>query len=162
MIKRCCICTGTLIRGTGGRRVRVHAAMSAAQSCTILRAAGRAPVTVARYYGPPPSPHRRAAQRRPRLSKVQSVDQRMRLECGVGFRQLQTCGRTRPGQLSAKTGREQMQQHAVRGRQGYSITSSARARSVGGTLRSRAFAVLRLIASSPLPTIPLVANSPKA
>jgi hypothetical protein len=30
----------------------------------------------------------------------------------------------------------------------YSITSSARARSVGGTSRSRAFAVLRLIASS--------------
>ena len=25
------------------------------------------------------------------LSKVQSVDQRMRLECGVGFRQLRTC-----------------------------------------------------------------------
>ena len=32
-----------------------------------------------------------------RLSKVQSVDQRMRLECGVGFRQLRTCRRTRPG-----------------------------------------------------------------
>ena len=31
------------------------------------------------------------------LSKVQSVDQRMRLECGVGFRQLRTCRRTRPG-----------------------------------------------------------------
>ena len=35
------------------------------------------------------------------LSKVQSVDQRMRLECGVGFRQLRTCRRTRPGQLRA-------------------------------------------------------------
>jgi hypothetical protein len=35
------------------------------------------------------------------LSKVQSVDQRMRLECGVGFRQLRTCRRTRPGQLCA-------------------------------------------------------------
>ena len=34
--------------------------------------------------------------------------------------------------ISAKTGREQMQQHAVRGRQGYSITSSARASSAGG------------------------------
>ena len=33
--------------------------------------------------------------------KVQSVDQRMRLECGVGFRQLRTCRRTRPGQLCA-------------------------------------------------------------
>ena len=37
------------------------------------------------------------------LSKVQSVDQRMRLECGVGFRQLRTCRRTRPGQLCAKS-----------------------------------------------------------
>ena len=35
------------------------------------------------------------------LGKVQSVDQRMRLECGVGFRQLRTCRRTRPGQLCA-------------------------------------------------------------
>ena len=35
------------------------------------------------------------------LSKVQSVDQRMRLECGVRFRQLRTCRRTRPGQLCA-------------------------------------------------------------
>src|SRR4029077_5779250 len=39
------------------------------------------------------------------LSKVQSVDQRMRLKCGVGFRQLRTCRRTRPGQLSATCGR---------------------------------------------------------
>ena len=43
------------------------------------------------------------AERRPMiddvLSKVQSVDQRMRLECGVGFRQLRTCRRIRPGQL---------------------------------------------------------------
>jgi hypothetical protein len=38
-------------------------------------------------------------------SKVQSVDQRMRLERGVGFRQLRTCRRTRPGQLCAKSGR---------------------------------------------------------
>ena len=38
------------------------------------------------------------------LSKVQSVDQRMRLECGVGFRQLRTCRRTRPGQLCTKLG----------------------------------------------------------
>jgi hypothetical protein len=36
-----------------------------------------------------------------RLSKVQSVDQQMRLECGVGFRQLRTCRRTCPGQLCA-------------------------------------------------------------
>ena len=48
----------------------------------------------------------------PRLSKVQSVDRRMRLECGVGFRQLRTCRRIRPGQLCANTGREQMQQVA--------------------------------------------------
>ena len=38
------------------------------------------------------------------LSKVQSVDQRMRLECGVGFRQLRTCRRTRPGQLCFMNG----------------------------------------------------------
>jgi hypothetical protein len=38
------------------------------------------------------------------LSKVQSVDERMRLECGVGFRQLRTCRRIRPGQLCANTG----------------------------------------------------------
>ena len=38
------------------------------------------------------------------LSKVQSVDQRMRPECGVGFRQLRTCRRTRPGQLCATSG----------------------------------------------------------
>ena len=31
----------------------------------------------------------------------------------------------------AKTGREQVQQHVVRGRQSYSITTSARASSVG-------------------------------
>jgi hypothetical protein len=37
-------------------------------------------------------------------SKVQSVDQRMRLECDVGFRQLRTCRRTRPGQLCATSG----------------------------------------------------------
>ena len=35
------------------------------------------------------------------LSKVQSVDPRMRLECSAGFRQLRTCRRTRPGQLCA-------------------------------------------------------------
>src|SRR5262245_36705005 len=34
------------------------------------------------------------------LSKVQWVDQRMRLECGVGFRQLRTCRRARPGQAA--------------------------------------------------------------
>jgi len=33
--------------------------------------------------------------------KVQSVAQRMRLECGLGFRQLRTCHRTRPGWLWA-------------------------------------------------------------
>jgi hypothetical protein len=37
------------------------------------------------------------------LSKVQSVDQRTRLECGVGFRQLRKCRRTCPGQLWAAT-----------------------------------------------------------
>ena len=58
---------------------------------TILRAATRPACRVARRY--------------PRLSKVQSVDQRMRLECGVGFRQLRTCRRIRPGQLCAMCGR---------------------------------------------------------
>jgi hypothetical protein len=37
------------------------------------------------------------------LSKVESVDQRMCLECGVCFRQLRTCRRTRPGQLWANS-----------------------------------------------------------
>ena len=36
------------------------------------------------------------------LSKVQSVDQRMRLECDVGFRQLRTRHRTRSGQPGAR------------------------------------------------------------
>ena len=36
-----------------------------------------------------------------RLSKVHSVDQRMRLECGVGFQQLRTSHRARPRQLCA-------------------------------------------------------------
>jgi putative ABC transport system substrate-binding protein len=50
--------------------------------------------------------------------------------------------------LRAKTGREQMQQHAVRGRQSYSITSSARASSIGGISRPSATAGLRLMISS--------------
>ena len=33
----------------------------------------------------------------PGLSKVQSVDQRIHLECGVGFRQLWTCSHTSRG-----------------------------------------------------------------
>jgi hypothetical protein len=45
--------------------------------------------------------------------------------------------------LSAKTGREQMQQYAVRGRQSYSITSSARASSVGGMVSPSFFAAQR-------------------
>jgi hypothetical protein len=45
----------------------------------------------------------------------------------------------------AITGREHMQQDAVHGRQSYSITSSARASSVGGTSRANAFAVFRLM-----------------
>ena len=60
------------------------------------------------------------------LSKVQSVDQRMRLECGVGFRQLRTCRRIRPGQLCANNGRERVQQW-MHQKAGYWITSSARA-----------------------------------
>lgn len=37
-------------------------------------------------------------------SKIQSVDQRMHLECGVRFFQLRTCRRTRPGQLWTNSG----------------------------------------------------------
>jgi hypothetical protein len=33
----------------------------------------------------------------------------MRLECGVGFRQLRTCRRTRPGQLCATCGRNSIE-----------------------------------------------------
>ena len=47
----------------------------------------------------------------------------------------------------AKTCREQMQQHRSRS-QPYSITSSARASSIGGISSPSAFAVLRLITSS--------------
>jgi hypothetical protein len=36
-----------------------------------------------------------------RRRRCLETDQRMRLECGVGFRQLRTCRRTRPGQLCA-------------------------------------------------------------
>ncbi|OLB69861.1 MAG: hypothetical protein AUI16_27300 [Alphaproteobacteria bacterium 13_2_20CM_2_64_7] len=34
-------------------------------------------------------------------AQAKSVDQRMRLGCGVGLRQLRTCRRIRPGQLCA-------------------------------------------------------------
>ena len=45
-----------------------------------------------------------AVDRLRHLSKVQSVDQRNApLECGVGFRQLRTCRRTRPGQPCANS-----------------------------------------------------------
>ena len=66
-----------------------------------MLSAVRMPVTAAQYFAPPRGQRCRVAQRYPRLSKVQSVDQRMRLECGVGFRQLRTCRRTHPGQLCA-------------------------------------------------------------
>jgi hypothetical protein len=51
----------------------------------------------------------------------------------------------------AKTGREQMQQHAVRGRQSYSITSSAMASSLSGTVRPSIRAVEALMTSSTSP-----------
>jgi hypothetical protein len=47
------------------------------------------------------------------LSKVQSVDQRMRLECGVGFRQLRTCRRIRPRQVCARLGHRSSLDHLV-------------------------------------------------
>src|SRR5260370_29570130 len=49
---------------------------------------------------------------------------------------------------SAKTGREQMQQHAFVKVRPYSITSSARASSLSGTVRPSAFAVLTLMTNS--------------
>ena len=61
------------------------------------------------------------------LSKVQSVDQRMRLECGVGFRQLRTCRRTRPGQLCAK------RRHRAR----HDGSNAAGLTKRSGTIRSR-------------------------
>ena len=67
------------------------------------------------------------------LSKVQSVDQRMRLECGVGFRQLRTCRRTRPGAQQLRP---------------YSMISSARASSECGTSIPCDLAVLRLMTNS--------------
>ena len=51
--------------------------------------------------------------------------------------------------LSAKTGREQMQQTNVR-QCGYSITSSASASNLSGIARPSIFAVLRLITNSNL------------
>jgi len=39
----------------------------------------------------------------------------MRLECGVGFRQLRTCRRTRPGQLCAMWTNPLPRERAARG-----------------------------------------------
>jgi hypothetical protein len=64
----------------------------------------RSPAT-SRLSRPRPSRGRnRTSSTPPTLSKVPSVDQRMRLECGVRFRQLRTRRRTRPGQLRAISG----------------------------------------------------------
>jgi hypothetical protein len=62
----------------------------------------------------------------------------------VSFRQLRTCRPIVFGQQGATTCREQMQQHGVQ-KQNYSITSSARPSSIGGTVRPSVLAVLRLI-----------------
>ena len=70
--------------------------------------------------------------------KVQSVDQRMRLECGVGFRQLRTCRRTRPGSYVPQPLMHRSKHHP------YSITSSARASSVGGIVEPSALAVCKV------------------
>ena len=78
-------------------------------------------------------------------AQAKSVDQGMRLGMHVSFRQLRTCRRIRPGQLCAISGCEQAQQMAT-----YSITSSARASSVGGTSRPSALAVCRLMTNSNL------------
>src|SRR5262245_56910476 len=60
---------------------------------------------------------------------------------------------TTEGLKSARTGREQRQQHAVRGRQSYSITSSARSRNPGIVTPS-ALAVVRLMMSIELGRLP--------
>src|SRR6478672_1429608 len=44
-------------------------------------------------------PAARPSMSRPKALPNATVDQRMRLECGVGFHQLRTCRRTRPGLL---------------------------------------------------------------
>ena len=64
------------------------------------------------------------------------------LECGVGFRQLRTCRRRRPGQLCAITGPLLV----------HSITLSALATSAGGTESPSCLAVLRLMDNSNLVT----------
>jgi hypothetical protein len=65
--------------------------------------------------------------------------------CNVSFRQLRTCPALGLPPLCAITGREQMQQTAS-----YSISSSASASSVDGTVRPSAFAVVRLMMRSNL------------
>jgi hypothetical protein len=59
------------------------------------------------------------------LSKIQSVDQRMR---GVGFRQLRTCRRTRPGQLWAqmRTFQRRYCSYAVQPRSSITFSSAGR------------------------------------
>jgi hypothetical protein len=59
-------------------------------------------------------------------------------------------GDTSLSPLSAISGPEQTQQHAVRGRQSYSITSSAATSSLSGTLRPSTLAVVRLMTRSNL------------
>ena len=54
-----------------------------------------AAIIMTAFGGHPALPHW-LQTRAERLSKVQLVDQRMRLECGVGFRQLRTCRRIPP------------------------------------------------------------------
>ena len=61
------------------------------------------------------------------LSKVQSVDQGMRLGMRVGARQLRTCRPTRPGQLCAR----QLTSASQR-KERYPITSSARTINLAG------------------------------
>ena len=80
---------------------------------------------------------------------LQGVKSRIRPERShVSFRQLlRTYQRTRVQQLCAMRGPEQVQH--LRGQNcAYSITSSARASSIGGTSRPSALAVLRLMAST--------------
>ena len=80
------------------------------------------------------------------LSKVQSVDQRMRLECDVGFA---NCGRA-----VVHVRGSYVPQAAVSNRSKptlYSITSSARASSVGGPARQELLDLIEECAATALP-----------
>ena len=93
-----------------------------------------------------------------RLEQGLSIGQRMRRGCGVSFHQLRTNRRPSPILLSAGSGRRPPPQDLTRAAQQttwygcrtYSITSSAVASRVGGTVRPSILAVSALMTSSNL------------